>query len=98
LENLDLKEGGSGMAPSSTDPMLAHSLWLQRRSARRRARRARWRSDWTPLGMLLLLISFLILILLFMPSNDGVERAKETVHNAIGQQQQPPIVGALAEP
>jgi hypothetical protein len=86
------------MAPSSTDPILAHSLWLQRRSARLRARGARWRSDWAPLGILVLLVGILTLFLFFLPSNDAVERAKEAAHHAIGQQPQPPMIGALAEP
>ncbi len=88
------------MGPSSTDPVLGHSLWLQRRrSAPLRACRVRWRSDWGPLGMLLLLIGILILFSVFMSSNDAIERAKEAVGSAmVGQQQQPPMVGALAEP
>jgi hypothetical protein len=85
------------MAPS-TDPMFARALWLQRRSARLRARPTRWRSDWAPLGMLLLLMGILILFSVLLPNNDAIERAKEAAHSAtVGQQQQPPMVGALAE-
>ena len=91
-------EGRSGVAASSTDRMLAHSLWLQRRSAGRRACRVRWRSDWAPLGMLLVLIGILMLLSVFMPSNEAVEGAKEAAHNAVNQQQQAPMVGALVEP
>lgn len=95
---IDLQEGRFGMASSSTDPMLAHSQWLQRRSARRRVRQARWRSDWAPLVMLIVLIGIVILCSVFIPYNDAVERAKEPMHNAVGQQPQPPMVGALAQP
>jgi hypothetical protein len=56
---------------------------LQRRSAGRRACRVRWRSDWAPLGMLLVLIGILMLLSVFMPSNEAVERAKEVAHNAV---------------
>src|SRR5687767_4474081 len=88
----------SGVAASSTDRMFGHSLWLQRRSAGRRACRVRWRSDWAPLGMLLVLIGILMLLSVFIPSNEAVERVKEAAHNAVNQQQQASMVGALVEP
>ena len=88
-----------GMGPSSTDPMMAHTLWLQRRSARQGSRRARWRSDRAPLGMLILLIGLLLLLWVFMPSDEVIERARDAEHHAtLSQQQQSPLVGALAEP
>ena len=76
------------MAASSTDRMLGLSV-VARRSAGRSACRVRWRSDWAPLRMLLLF---------FMPLNEAVERAKEVERNAVNQQQQAPMVGALVEP
>jgi hypothetical protein len=48
--------------------------------------------------MLLVLIGILMLLSVFMPSNEAVERAKEAAHNAVNQQQQAPMVGALVEP
>ena len=66
--------------------------------SRARACRVRWRSDWAPLGMLLVLIGILMLLSVFMPSNEAVERAKEAAHNAVNQQQQAAMVGALVEP
>jgi hypothetical protein len=48
--------------------------------------------------MLLLLIGILMLLSVFMPSNEAVERAKEVAHSAVNQQQQAPMVGALVEP
>ena len=87
------------MRPSSTDPVMLHTLWLQRRSGRRRSRHARWRSDLAPLGMLLLLIGLVLLVWVFVPSDEAIERAKKAPHYAtFGQQPQSPLVGALAEP
>ena len=51
-----------------------------------------------PLGMLLVLIGTLMFSSVFMPSNEAVERAREAAHNAVNQQQQAPMVGALVEP
>ena len=85
------------MALSSTDPVIARSLWLQLRSSRRKSRRPQWRSDWTPVWILLVLMSIFALSLLMMPPIDGMERVEQTVKNeAVGQQ--PPLFGALAEP
>jgi hypothetical protein len=43
--------------------------------------------------MLLVLIGILMLLSVFMPSNEGVERVKEAAHNAVNQQQQASMVG-----
>ena len=50
------------------------------------------------MGMLLVLIGLLMLLSVFMPSNEAVERAREVAHNAVNQQQQTLMVGALVEP
>ena len=85
------------MASSLNDPELAHSLWLQVRSTRRKSCRTQWRSDWTPIWILLLLMSILTFFSVIMPSNDAIEKAKEA--DQIGTEgRQPPVVGALAEP
>jgi len=60
-------------------------------------RKAQWRSDSTPLGLLLLLLGLLILLSVFLPSHEAVEKVK---HTARGEQSDPqlPVVGVLAEP
>jgi len=87
------------MALSSIDPVIARSLWLQLRSSRRKSRRPQWRSDWTPVWILLVLMSILALSLLMMPSPsiDVMERVEQAAKN-VAVAQQPPLVGALAEP
>jgi hypothetical protein len=77
---------------SLIDPDSGHSLWLQLRSTRRKPQRPQWRSDWAPVWILLLLMTILALNSVFMPSNDAVERATQTIDR------QPAVVGALAEP
>lgn len=77
---------------SLIDPDSGHSLWLQLRSTRRKPRRPQWRSDWAAVWILLLLMTILALFSIFMPSNDAIERATQTVDR------QPAVVGALAEP
>ena len=62
------------MAFSPTDPASAHSLWLQLRTSKR-TRRRRWRSDWTPLWVSLLLFSVLLIFYALMPSNDVAKQA-----------------------
>jgi hypothetical protein len=84
------------MAPSLHDPYRAHSLWLQRRSSRR-AIRTQWRSDWTPLGLLLFLLALLILLSVFLPSQEAVERVKQAARGEQGGSQLP-VVGVLTEP
>lgn len=85
------------MALSSTDPVIARSLWLQLRSSRRKSRRPQWRSDWSPVWILLVLMSILSLSLLMMPSIDVMERVDQAAQNGTVAQQ-PPLFGALAEP
>lgn len=85
------------MALSSTDPVIARSLWLQLRSSRRKSRRPQWRSDWSPVWILLVLMSILSLSLLMMPSIDVMERVDQAAQNGTVAQQ-PPLLGALAEP
>jgi hypothetical protein len=85
------------MASSLHDPQTAHSLWLQRRSSRRRARRAEWRSDWTPVGLLLMGLGLLLLLALFLPSNEAVEQAKQAAQNQRTGSEQAPGGGVLIE-
>ena len=67
------------MAFLPSDPVSAHSLWLQLRSSKRKHRsRPRWRSDWNSPWVPLLLVSVLLLFFLIMPSNDVVERVEQT--------------------
>jgi di/tricarboxylate transporter len=85
------------MASSLQDPQMARSLWLQRRSSRRRAHQAQWRSDWTPVGLLLLLLGLLILLAVFVPSNEAVEKAKQAINDQPTGSQETPLVGVLTE-
>lgn len=82
------------MAFSPTDPVSAHSLWLQLRSTKRKYRRPRWRSDWTPLWVLLLLLSILALSYVIMPSNDAIERADQGAQK-VTVLQESPVLDAL---
>ena len=84
------------MASPPHDPQIARSLWLQRRSSRRRAR-AQLRSDWTPVGLLLMLLGLLILLALFLPSNESVEKVKQAARDQRIGSQETPVVGVLAE-
>ena len=85
------------MAFSPTDPVSAHSLWLQLRSSKRKHRRPRWRSNWNSLWVPVLLLSVLLLFYLIMPSNDVVERADQTAQEK-SVVQQSPVLGALTGP
>jgi hypothetical protein len=89
-------EAWKNMASLSDDPQLARSLWLQLRSSRPKARRPPWRSDWMPVGILLLLMGILIIYSVLMPPDEAVERAKQGGNETVGQQS--PVVGALAQP
>jgi hypothetical protein len=60
-------------------------------------RRVRWRSDWTPVGSVVLLVALLIALSLFLPTNKAVERVKQAAQ-ADKTDQLPPVVGVLAEP
>ena len=86
------------MASSLQDPQMGHSLWLQRRSSRQAVRRARWRSDWTPIGLVLLLLGLLILLSVLLPTNEAVERVKQAAEDEKGSAQHLPVVGVLTEP
>ena len=86
------------MASLPEDPEVAHSLWLQRRSTRRAIRRVQWRSDWPPVGLALLLLGLLVLLSMFRPSHDAIERVKQTVQDDRSGSQDLPVVGVLAEP
>ena len=85
------------MASSLTDPDSGHCLWLQLRSTRRKTRRPRWRSDWAPVWILLILMSILALFSVSIPSNVAVEKANQAAQQ-MPVDQQPRVVGALAEP
>lgn len=65
------------MAFSPTDPASAHSLWLQLRSTKRK-RRPKWRTDWTPLWVSLLLFTVLLIVYAIMPFNDAIEQVDQT--------------------
>ena len=87
------------MASSSKDPHGGHSLWLQRRFRRPAARKARWRSDWAPVGLVVLLLALFILVSVFLPRNEAIERVKHAAQNENkGGAQHPPEVVILAEP
>lgn len=86
------------MASALDNPKMAHSLWLQRRSSHRRVRPARWRSDWTPVGLFLLLVGLLLLVSLFLPSDEEVGRVKQAAQHERGGSQPLPMVGVLSEP
>ena len=84
------------MVFSPIDPVLAHSLWLQLRSSRRRkSRRHRWRSDWTPLWIPLLLISILAFGYVIMLSIDGGESVEQSAQKETGIKEAP-VLGVLA--
>ena len=70
------------MAFSPTDPASARSLWLQLRSTKRK-RHPRWRSDWMPVWVSLLLFSVLLIVYAIMPFNDAAEQAKHTSHKEV---------------
>ena len=79
------------MAFSPTDPVSAHSLWLQLRSTKpKKHRRPRWRRDWAPLWVPFLLLVMLVILYAVMPSNDAVTSADGVLHEH-------PMLGALVE-
>lgn len=84
------------MAPLPQNPQVGHSLWLQRRSTRRGVRRVQWRSDWTPVGLVLLLLGLLVLLSVFRPSNEAIEQVKQADDGRGSQDLR--VVGVLAEP
>ena len=82
------------MAFSPTDPVLAHSLLLQLRST---PHQSQWRSDWTPLWVVLLLISILAVFSMLLPPIDALERAERTVRDGASDQQSL-VLGASVNP
>ena len=86
------------MASLPEDPEVAHSLWLQRRSTRRAVRRVQWRSDWTPVGLVLLLLGLLVLLSVFRPTNEAIEQVKQAAQDDRSGSQALAVVGVLAEP
>jgi hypothetical protein len=86
------------MASSSSDRFSAHSLWLQRRSTRRSACRAQWRSDWTPIALFLFLIGLLLLLSVFVPSGEDIHRVKEAAaQDERGDSPLLPMAGVLTQ-
>ena len=85
------------MAFSPTDPVLAHSLWLQLRSCNRRSRLGRWRSDWMPLLVPILLLSILAMGYVIMFSNGTGGTVEQSAQREAVLQDQP-VVGAIAGP
>ena len=65
-------------------------------STRHQTHRTQWRSDWTPIWIVLLLMSILAVFSLLFPPIDSFERAEQATQN--GKSEQLPVVGALAEP
>ena len=86
------------MAPLPQDPQVGHSLWLQRRSTRRAVRRVQWRSDWTPVGLVLLLLGLLVLLSVFRSTNEAVEQVRKAAQDDGRGSQDLRVVGVLAEP
>ena len=84
------------MASSQQNPQAGHSLWLQRRSGLRPLRRVRWRSDWTPVGLVVLLVALLVALSLFLPKNKAVERDEQTTQDD-NTAPLPAVVGVLDE-
>jgi hypothetical protein len=89
------------MAFSPTDPVSAHSLWLQLLSTKRKHRRPRWRNDWMPLWVPVLLFTILALVYVMMPSvmmssNDATKAEQAAEKETVLQK--PPLFGALAGP
>ena len=73
------------MAFSPTDPASAHSLWLQLRTTKRK-RRSPWRGDWTPLLVLLLLFSLLLIVYAVLPSQEALEQPNQASQKETGLQ------------
>jgi hypothetical protein len=87
------------MTSSPQDRQLGHSLWLQRRSTHRAARRVQWRSDRTPVNLVLLLLGLLILLWIFLPTDGVVQRLKQAApDDTSGGPQGRSVVGVLTEP
>ena len=79
-------------------PIALQSLspWLHLTSTRHQDHRTRWRSNWTPIWIVLLLMSILAVFSLLFPPIDSLERVEQAVQN--GKREQPPVFGAVMEP
>lgn len=82
------------MAFSPTDPVSAHSLWLQLRSTKRKHHRPRWRSDRMPIWVPLLVLGILAFFYVIMSSNDAIERAEQAAQKETVVYESP-VLGAL---
>ena len=86
------------MAFSATDPVLAHSLWLQLRSSRRRkSRRPRWRSDLAAFWGPILLLSILAFGYMIVVPSDSFENVEQPAQNE-AMLQEAPVLGGLTRP
>ena len=85
------------MAFSPTDPVSAHSLWLQLRSTKRKHGCVGWRSGWVPLWVPFLLLSILALFYAIMPLNQVVDNPEQAVQKETVLQASP-VLGSLAGP
>jgi hypothetical protein len=93
-----VKKSENSMASSPKNPQVGHSLWLQRRSGGPSARRVCWRSNWTPVGLVVLLLALLVLLSLLLPVNE-VERLKHAAQDDnTSNTKYPSVVGVLSEP
>jgi hypothetical protein len=72
------------------------SPWLHLTSTRHQIHRTRWRGDWAPIWIVLLLMSILAVFSLLFPPIDLFERSEQAAQN--GKSEQQPVFGALAEP
>ena len=79
-------------------PMALQSLspWLHLTSTRHHAHRTRWRTDRTPIWIVLLLMSILAVFSLLFPPSDSPERAEQAAQNKTSEPL--PVFGALTEP
>ncbi len=82
------------MAPSSTS-RYDRFTGLKSRFTRFRNRRPRWRSDWEPVWILLLMMSILGLFSMFAPVNPPLETVV-LPPSTVGHEQT--MLGALAKP
>ena len=62
------------------------------------SRETGWRGDSAPVGLLLLLVGLLILLAVFLPTSDAVEKAKQAAKNERADSRQLPVVSVATEP
>jgi len=79
-------------------PIALQSLspWLHLTSTRHQTHRTRWRGDWRPIWILLLVMSILAVFSLLFPPIHSLERAAPAAKS--GNSEQLPVFGALAAP